>query len=188
MFEATELRQKEKEENAAIVADATAGVAAVQKALVVLKEFYSQHASLLQQVPEMAAYKGMQSGKGGVVGMLEVILSDFGRLKSETTVAEESAVREYDAFMSESTASKEVKHKREVQAKLEKDQTEFEKSESVKDLKAVDKELAKATEYYEYLKPSCIEVHVSYEERVAARKAEIQALKDAYGILDKKSQ
>mmetsp|Transcript_69301 Transcript_69301/g.203417 ORF Transcript_69301/g.203417 Transcript_69301/m.203417 type:complete len:668 (-) Transcript_69301:151-2154(-) len=190
MQEATKLREEEKTENTAIIADATAGNEAVQNALVVLKEFYSAQASFVQQqqAPEMAAYKGMQSGKGGVVGMLEVILSDFGRLKSETTVAEESAVREYDAFMSESTASKEVKHKREVQAKLEKDQTEFEKSESVKDLKAVDKELAKATEYYEYLKPSCIEVHVSYEERVAARKAEIQALKDAYGILDKKSQ
>jgi len=191
MQEATKLREEEKAENTAIIADATAGNEAVQNALVVLKEFYSAQAgSFVQesQAPEMAAYKGQGSASGGVVGMLEVIASDFQRLKAETTAEEMTAANEYDTFMSESTISKEMKHKAEVKAKLDKDQTEFEKSESVKDLKAVDKELAKATEYFEYLKPSCLEVHVSYEERVAARKAEIQALKDAYGILDKKSQ
>jgi len=31
-----------------------------------------------------------------------------------------------------------------------------------------------------------LEVHVSYEERVARRKEEIDALKEAYEILDKK--
>jgi len=186
MGEATALRAEEKAENTAIVADATAGMEAVQNALVVLKEFYSAQASFVQQAPEMAAYKGMQSSKGGVVGMLEVILSDFARLKHETAAAEASAASEYAAFMSESGASKEVKHKSEVKKALDKDQTEFEKSENKKDLKSVLKELGKANEYYEYLKPSCLEVKVSWEERVAARKAEIQALKDAYGILDKK--
>jgi len=191
MQESTAMRESEKAENAAIVADAAAGAEAVQSALVVLREFYSAQAgSFVQQsqVPEMASYKGMQSGKGGVVGMLEVIASDFERLRAETTAEEASAAREYEAFMSESAASKEQKHKAEVKDRLDKDQTEFEKSENKKDLKSVLKELGKANEYYQYLEPSCLEVHVSWEERVAGRKAEIQALKDAYDILDQKSQ
>merc|ERR1719183_1164101 len=73
--EATSQRSAEKAKNTETMQDAAAGEDAVNKALVVLREFYSSHASLLQhrQVPEMAAYKGMQSSKGGVVGMLEVI-------------------------------------------------------------------------------------------------------------------
>jgi len=188
MGEATKFRDAEKAENAAIVADAEAGASAVENALVILKEFYSSQAAFIQQkqVPEMASYKGMQSAKGGVIGMLEVILSDFSRLKAETTAAENSAASEYSSFMSESKASKEMKHKAEVQAKLDKDETEFQKSQTNKDLEATNEELAKANEYYAQLKPSCIEVHVSYEERVAGRKAEIQALKEAYDILDQK--
>merc|ERR1719422_2847601 len=66
MGEATNLRQAEKAENLAAIADAKAGFQAVGKALVILREFYSTQASLLQQVPEMAEYKGQQSGNVGV--------------------------------------------------------------------------------------------------------------------------
>lgn len=69
---------------------------------------------------------------------------------------------------------------------LEKDQAEFKVSQTQKDLDANQKELDKANKYYEYLKPSCVEVHVSYEERAAKRKEEIAALNDAWEILDKK--
>ena len=51
--------------------------------------------------------KGQGSASGGVVGMLEVIASDFQRLKAETTAEEMTAANEYDTFMSESTISKE---------------------------------------------------------------------------------
>ena len=40
--------------------------------------------SIYSQVPEMAAYSGMSSAKGGVVGMLEVIAADFARLREDT--------------------------------------------------------------------------------------------------------
>merc|ERR1719401_11590 len=163
---------------------------AVKKALVILKEFYSSQASFLQQkqVPEMAAYKGMQSNKGGVIGMLEVIETDFARLKAETTASEASAAAEYKTFMEDSTASKKAKHEAEFKLKLEKDQAMFEKENTEKDLRATQAELAKANKYYEYLKPSCLEVHVSWEERVAKRNEELAALKQAWTILDQKSQ
>merc|ERR1719498_856455 len=88
MSEATAQRTKEKATNTDTMADAKAGEDATKAALVVLKEFYASQGSFVQQVPEMAAYKGMSSAKGGVVGMLEVIVSDFARLFADTKAAE----------------------------------------------------------------------------------------------------
>merc|ERR1719326_247618 len=124
--------------------------------------------------------------KGGVVGMLEVIASDFLRLETETKVAEEQAAREYDGFMAESKAAKKSKHKSEVKLRLDKDETEFQKSQTTKDLKATQEELDTANNYYEELKPECLTVHVSYEERAAKRKEELEALNQAWTILDAK--
>jgi len=119
MSQATEFRGKEKAENVQTIAEAVAGAEAVKRAVVVLKEFYEAQAApaaaLLQQkhkqVPEKAAYKGMQSSTGGVVGMLEVIESDFSRLKADTESNEHAAAAEYDRFMKESEASKKEKRR-----------------------------------------------------------------------------
>merc|ERR1740120_30734 len=101
MVEATTVRQKEKAENEATIADAKAGSAAVATALQILQEFYSGQAAFLQQrgrqVPEMADYKGMSGG--GVIGMPEVIQTDFMRLEADTKAAEAQAAKEYDEFM-----------------------------------------------------------------------------------------
>merc|ERR1719199_628093 len=186
MSKATTQRDLEKTTNTDTMKDAAAGEEATKAALVVLKEFYASQSSFLQQVPEMAAYKGMQSAKGGVVGMLEVITSDFARLFADTKASETAAAAEYDAFMKDAKASKKSKHDLEFKTSLEKDQAEFDQGETQKDLEATQAELDKALEYQQYLKPVCLEVHVSYEERVARRKEEIEALKEAYEILDRK--
>jgi len=186
MGEATSNRVAEKAENEATIADAQAGAGAVRQALVVLRNFYDSQ-SFLQQAPEMKSYGGMQAGKGGVVGMLEVIVSDFVRLEAETKSAEAQGAAEYDSFMGDAKADKEYKHKTVVKTKLEKDQAKFEVSRSEKMLVGVNEELAKANDYFEVLKPECIEVKVSYEERVQARKDEIEALKESYKILDQKT-
>jgi len=183
---ATALRETEKAENAKTVADATAGMSAVQKALVVLKEFYSAKGeAFLQQVPELKTYKGMASG--GVIGMLEVIESDFSRLKMDTAASEKAGAAEYDRFMAESMSAKESKHKVETKLRLDKDQSEFDRVEAKKDLDAVSQELAKANEYFEDLKPACLQVKVSHADRAARRQEEIEALKEAYSILGEKA-
>merc|ERR1740127_206858 len=187
MSKATTQRDKEKATNTDTIADAAAGEQATKAALVVLKEFYASQGSFLQQAPEMAAYSGMSSAKGGVVGMLEVIHSDFVRLEADTKASESAAASEYDAFMKDASGSKKSKHELEVKTSLKKDQTEFEKSQTTKDLESTQAELDKALEYQQNLKPVCVEVHVSFEERAAARQAEIEALKEAYGVLDQKA-
>merc|ERR1719352_65266 len=88
--EATDIRTAEKKTNAATIADAKVAQAAVEKATTVLKDFYSSNAAssaLLQdtaglkqemhQAASLDPYKGQQSGSGGIMGMLEVVLSDF---------------------------------------------------------------------------------------------------------------
>merc|ERR550537_299010 len=52
-----------------------------------------------------------------------------------------------------------------------------------KDLATTKEELAAAMDYYEKLKPSCVDAGVSYEERVARRKEEIESLQEALKIL-----
>merc|ERR1719335_1485883 len=132
----------------------------------------------------MAAYSGMGAKSKGVVGMLEVIETDFARLESETTAEEQAAAAEYKTFMEDSTAAKKAAHDEEFQTSLKKDQAIHELNIVVKDLKATQAELEAAMDYHEQLKSSCIEVKVSYEERVAMREQEIQALKEALEVLD----
>merc|ERR1711920_53207 len=187
MGEATALRNADKTENLATIADAKAGFEAVEQALVILKEFYSGQSSLLQQVPEMAAYSGQQGSNVGVVGMLEVIQTDFARLRLETENAEKAAALSHASFMKTSTEVKEKKHAAEVRLRLDKDQVEYELGETKKDLSATEEELARANKYYEYLRPNCLEIHVNWDERVARRQEEVAALKEAYAILDRKT-
>merc|ERR1719377_23331 len=191
MAKATEIRQAEKAKNAETIKDAQDAQTAVAQALTVLKEFYAKAAeatALLQQQPEAPEifdkpYKGMQGESGGVVGMLEVIQSDFARLEEETAAAEAQAQKEYDQFMDDSAVDKAQKQK-DIEHKTAKKQNQEQALEEKKtDLEGTQKELDAALAYYEKLKPSCVDAGVSYEDRVARRKEEIQSLQEALKIL-----
>merc|ERR1719335_2117459 len=123
-----------------------------------------------------------QSGVG-VIGMLEVIKSDFARLQAETQAAEVSAQKAYEEFMSDSKIDKSAKQA-EIKNKSEKQANEEEALVmKEKDLAGTQKELDAALRYYDKLKPSCVDTGLSYEERVARRKQEIESLQDALKIL-----
>jgi cell division septum initiation protein DivIVA len=192
MAEATKLRAEEKEKNTETIKDAQEAQTAVAQALVVLKEFYAKAAeatSLLQQQPTPPPifekeYKGMQAENGGVVGMLEVIESDFARLEADTEAAEATAQKEYDTFMTDSKVDKASKTK-DIEHKTAKKQDE-EQALTVKkaDLEGTQKELDAALAYFDKLKPSCVDAGVSYDDRVARRKEEIESLQEALRILN----
>jgi len=190
MAEATQLRQAEKEKNTQTIKDAQEAQTAVAQALTVLKEFYAKAGdatAFVQQEPPAifdSPYKGMQSENGGVVGMLEVIESDFARLEADTKAAEASAQREYDTFMTDSKVDKEAKTK-DIEHKTAKKQDETQ-ALTVKreDLEGTQKELDAALAYFDKLKPSCVDAGVSYEDRVARRKEEIESLQEALRILN----
>merc|ERR1711865_1090578 len=170
MAKYTSLRNEEKAKNAQTTADA--------KALTVLKDFYEKAAEATafsqQKAPEIfeSEYKGMQSGNGGVVGMLEVIESDFARLEADTKAAEESSQAEYDEFMTDSATDKskkttDIDHKA---AKKQDEQATL--TSTLEDLQGTQEELDAALAYFDKLKPSCVDAGVSFEERVARRKEE----------------
>jgi hypothetical protein len=52
------------------------------------------------------------------------------------------------------------------------------------DLEGTQKELDAALAYYDKLKPSCVDAGVSYDDRVARRKEEIESLQEALRILN----
>merc|ERR1719326_2672261 len=57
-------------------------------------------------------YSGQQDEAGGVLAMLEVILSDFSNLEADTKAAEAKAQETYDAVMVESKKTKAMKQKK----------------------------------------------------------------------------
>jgi len=190
--EATKIRTEEKEKNRVTVKDAQEAQAAVAQALQVLQEFYAkagEATSLLQQQPEApeifdSSYQGMQSENGGVVGMIEVIQSDFARLEAETTASEAQSQKEYDTFMDDSAIDKAQKNK-DIEHKSAKKQNHQQALQEKKgDLEGTQKELDAALAYFDKLKPSCIDSGVSYEDRVARRQEEIESLQEALRILN----
>merc|ERR1719460_1379829 len=137
----------------------------------------------MKQAASLDPYKGQQAGSGGIMGMMEVILSDFARLETETQASEDTQATEYQKFMDESNEDVAVKET-EIEHKSNKKDTAVETIASLeKNLKLTQEELDKALEYYEKLKAECVDLGVSYEERVKMREEEIQSLQEALKVL-----
>merc|ERR1719158_260349 len=189
MAKATDIRAAEKKKNTETIKDAQDAQTAVASALGVLKGFYAKDstATSFGQQPEIFSdepYKGMSGAKGGVGGMMEVIQSDFERLEAETTASEEAADKEYRQLKNDTNMDKTQKTK-DVEHKTEKEESQaLALQEKKADLAGTQKELDAAMKYYEKLKPTCVSGgEVSFEDREAQRKEEIESLQEALRIL-----
>merc|ERR1719451_225713 len=199
LFEATELRAKEKAENEKTIADSEAGLEAVKNAISVLKDFYDN--AFIQFVPKNAGrdgktvsdlapdtfsgeYKGNQDAAKGIFGLLEVIQSDFERTIETTKKEEEDAQAEFEAYEKETNDSIEEKGKTKKDKETEKEDTEADLVGFKEDLKTAQEKLADAKEELEKLKPLCVDTGMSWKERRARQKQEIEALKQALAILE----
>jgi hypothetical protein len=185
----TEQRDNEHSENVEVLKKAKAGFNAIEDAINILKAFYKNaaKASFLQQVPEDRAgfegsYKGKQGGSQAIIGLMQVIRSDFDRTIRNTEAAEKKSHEEYvkfDRAIQADTASKRT------QKTLNEEDLEATKNKLVdkmKDLQSAQNLLDAALKTIEELKPACIDTGMSYEDRVAKRKQEIEALNDALDI------
>merc|ERR1711972_974082 len=119
----------------------------------------------------------------GVLGLLEVIASDFATLEANTNAAEAAAAEAYERFMVDSKKSKEVKTRKSEMNEMDRASTEAKVQEETADLKSTQDQLLAAERYYERLVPQCIDRGMTWEQRVAARQAEIDSLKQALSIL-----
>jgi hypothetical protein len=193
VFEATSQRAAESKKNAQTVADAKVAQQAVSQALAVLKEFYgkAQGATALMQGAADDApgtwdskYTGQQGSSTGVVGMIEVIQSDFVRLETETASEEASAAKQHQQFLDDSAEDKALKEAEINHLNKRRARNESSKNSAQKELNVTEEELSAAQEYFESLKPTCMPEPMSWEERKAKREEEIQSLKEALTILD----
>lgn len=130
-------------------------------------------------------YEGQQDdNEYGVLALLEVIQSDFATLEADTSAAEAASQKAYDEFMVESKRNQAVKEKKISMNTADKASAESRLQEDITNLKATQDELLAADRYHAKLVPQCIDQGMTFEERTAAREAEIKSLKEALKILN----
>jgi peptidoglycan hydrolase CwlO-like protein len=200
--EATELRLGEKATNEKTISDATEGKTGVELALQILTDFYSAQGVLFAQYvppdsdrnmktvadlsPEIFddEYKGKQKESKGVIGLLNIILSDFDRTITTVTDQEALSAEEFSDFK-DKTEKDTVAKEQEVETKSATlSQVKDDLVSTTDDKKTATESHQNALEALEDLKKMCVDGQETYAERVAARVKEIEALKQALKILD----
>jgi len=202
----TEIRASEKADNLKTISDANEGLVAVKEAIGILKTFYKSAAkadkyhsgelnkvSLAQASPVdedtsgpgfNAPYKGNQQQSAGIIGLLEVIQSDFERTLTTTASDEKKAAADFVEF---DRVSKTDISGKETKITLDQEdlaQTKNKIEQASADLSTNQELLDSALKAIEELAPMCIDMTMPYEERVAKREEEIAALNKALCILD----
>jgi chromosome segregation ATPase len=176
-------RQDENSAYTIAKADLEKGVGGVRGALNTLRTYYGG-AALLQQ-PAAPEHHEASTGAGqSIIGILEVVESDFADNLAKVETEEADAVEVYDTNTQENkitTAEKEqdVKYKTAEFTTLDKHISEYSS-----DRETENTELSAVMEYYGQLKSRCIAKPETYEERAGRRQAEIQGLKEALSVLE----
>ncbi|CEM05212.1 unnamed protein product [Vitrella brassicaformis CCMP3155] len=194
---ATEIRQNEHAEYEVAVKDYADGQEAIAAAIQVLNSYYAgagskpealiQVSSKTKQAPEYGGdiFSGARevSGADGVIGILKVAESDFARMEADARAGEDAAQKEYEQMMADNKVLKATKTAEVKGKESEKKSLENSIADSKSDKADVQKELDAILDYIEKLKATCEYQPMSFEERQARRKQEIESLQEALGIL-----
>jgi len=129
------------------------------------------------------AYKGQQNQAGGVLALMEVILSDFATLEADTAAAEASSAKAHKDFKVTSERSLATKQRQIEMSGTDKTKAEAKLQSDTQELKATQDQLLAADRYHEKLVPQCVDQGMTFEERTKAREAEIASLKEALKLL-----
>jgi len=194
--EATEIRETGKKENALAIKDANDAQASLTNAIAVLEAFYKKSGEIPKEPWEFiqkpvnlgkkpstwdSGYTGVADpdNKGGIISILEAVLSDFEKMEAETKSQEAQDQKEYEEAIKANEIEK-AGREQEVQMKSQEKARRSDKITSLNGQKKnVEAELEKTEQYLEDLKPACVDGDSSYEDRKAARAKEIEALKKA---------
>merc|ERR1719324_659598 len=86
------MRSEQKAEFAVAKKDYEDGIEGLTMALQILRDYYAEKESLLQQ-PEVSTHSKASGAATGIIGLLEVSQSDFSKLLADATVEEESSAK-----------------------------------------------------------------------------------------------
>jgi len=201
---ADEARKEENENNTKTLKDAREGLEALEEALKVLKDFYhGEHgvggantatvsfaqtgaSPIAVDEPESfdGAYQGNQDAASGILGLLNVIRSDFMRTIEKTSESEKEAAAAHVKFTRKSKtflagANTEKKNKEHVVKTMT-----HAIASGMEDLKTNQGMMDAAVKTLEDLQQPCVDTGMSYEERKKKREDEMEALKTALCQLD----
>jgi len=199
---ADEARKEENENNTKTLKDAREGLEALTEALKVLKDFYHgehgvggantagvsfvQASPIAVDEPESfdGAYQGNQDAASGILGLLNVIKSDFMRTIEKTSESEKEAAVAHVKFTRKSKtflagAETEKKNKEHVVKTMT-----HAIASGMEDLKNTQGMMDAAVKTLEDLQQPCVDTGMSYEERKKKREDEMEALKTALCQLD----
>jgi len=175
--EMDKIRLEEKEEYTKAKGAMEAGIKGVQMALKVLRDYYAKD----------KAHAADEGGGAGIIGLLEVVESDFSKGLIEMTSTEENAQATYDQEtkdneIEKTTKEQDIKYKNEEAAGLEKATAEAKSDKS-----GVQEELDAVLEYLKTIEDRCIAKAEPYEERVRRREAELKGLREGLAILEEET-
>merc|ERR1712060_824775 len=189
---AGEDREKQNKEFQMTVADQRETQKLLTAALGVLQDFYGKKAAaaLVQKQepvgppppPGFEAYKN-NAAAGGVIGLIQQIISDAKAMEAETIRAEEDAQKAYEDFVKETNNSIEAKSRDIVNKSETKARAETDLVQAKQDKDAVLLELEQLSNYNAQLHQSCDFVQQNFDLRQTARDEEIEALRQAKAIL-----
>merc|ERR1719433_965740 len=174
----SEMDKLREEENAVYVAekaDMEQGLEGVKMALKVLRDYYAK---------DDKAHEAAEGAGESIIGLLEVVESDFSKQLAEIMATEASAARTYeqetkDNEVDKATKTQDVKYKTKEFSDLDKAV-----AEASADRSGVQTELDAVNEYLASLLKQCTAVPETYAERKQRRAAEIAGLKQALSILE----
>merc|ERR1719420_905361 len=196
LAKATKERAQESEENAATVKEAEEGKEAIEEAIDLIDKFYKtaaknefeSYAQLSQpDLPDAgfdSPYKAGQSSAKGILGMMEVIQSDFVRTIKTTEAAEKESAKDFLEFETDTKIS--ITTKTNTKSAKESELVEVKDEISQDQISMTDEQtlLDKSVQELIELQPACVPKVESYADRVAKREHEIQSLKTALCTLD----
>jgi hypothetical protein len=195
--EATAMRTKEHEEYSKASKDFRDSANAVAQAIEVLQSFYSgssliqmsSHTKALSKTRTKTENEDADGAKGNgdaanvIIGVLEVAQEDFTNMLAEVQATEDEAAKAYDKLATENKISKASKQAESKGKTSELKSVANSVTMAKEDQSSTSQELDAVLAYLDKLKPECESKAMSYEEKKAAREAEIEGLKEALNIL-----
>jgi hypothetical protein len=173
--EMNKIRSEEKAIFKKNKAEMEEGITGIKTALKVLRDYYAK---------DDKAHGAAEGAGSGIVGMLEVVESDFTKGLAEMTVTEQTSQAEYDKETSSNEISKATKEQSLKYKTKEFKGLDSSVAEATSDRRTTQEELDAIMQYLGKLDDICIAKAEPYSERKARREAELAGLKEALNILN----